>query len=69
MRWSESGDQPVQRENYFVLVDEADSILIDEARTPLIIGSLEDKKREPSSPLICGSAARPKFCKERALYR
>ena len=25
---------------YFVLVDEADSILIDEARTPLIIGAL-----------------------------
>lgn len=30
---------PVQREPYFALIDEADSILIDEARTPLIIGS------------------------------
>jgi preprotein translocase subunit SecA len=29
---------PVQRGHYFALVDEADSILIDEARTPLIIG-------------------------------
>ncbi len=34
------GDRPVQRGSHFVLVDEADSILIDEARTPLIIGSL-----------------------------
>jgi preprotein translocase subunit SecA len=31
---------PVQGEPYFALVDEADSILIDEARTPLIIGAL-----------------------------
>lgn len=30
--------QPVQRGHDFALVDEADSILIDEARTPLIIG-------------------------------
>ena len=35
-----SNEQPVQRGMYFVLVDEADSILIDEARTPLIISSL-----------------------------
>jgi preprotein translocase subunit SecA len=40
------GDKPVQRSSYFCLVDEADSILIDEARTPLIIGSLGDKIRE-----------------------
>ncbi len=33
-RWKSSGDQPVQRGMHFVLVDEADSILIDEARTP-----------------------------------
>lgn len=32
------GEQPVQRGHHFALVDEADSILIDEARTPLIIG-------------------------------
>ncbi len=31
---------------HFALVDEADSILIDEARTPLIIGSLGDETRE-----------------------
>jgi len=45
-RWSSSGDQPVQRGMHFSLVDEADSILIDEARTPLIIGSLGDDARE-----------------------
>ncbi|MDA1015995.1 MAG: translocase [Planctomycetota bacterium] len=33
-----ASEQPVQRGHYFALVDEADSILIDEARTPLIIG-------------------------------
>jgi len=37
---SEGGERPVQRTPYFVLVDEADSILIDEARTPLIISAL-----------------------------
>ena len=31
------GEAPVQRGHHFVLIDEADSILIDEARTPLII--------------------------------
>ncbi|MEM7478571.1 MAG: preprotein translocase subunit SecA, partial [Planctomycetota bacterium] len=45
-RWSDKGDQPVQRNMHFVLVDEADSILIDEARTPLIIGSLGDETRD-----------------------
>ncbi len=45
-RWASSGDQPVQRGMHFALVDEADSILIDEARTPLIIGSLGDEARE-----------------------
>ncbi len=34
------GEKPVQRPPFFVLVDEADSILIDEARTPLIISAL-----------------------------
>ena len=34
----------VQRDHYFCIVDEVDSILIDESRTPLIIsGKLEDK--------------------------
>jgi len=38
-----SADQRVQREKHFAIVDEVDSILIDEARTPLIIsGPAED---------------------------
>ncbi len=41
-----TGEQPVQRGAHFALVDETDSILIDEARTPLIIGSLGDKAIE-----------------------
>lgn len=45
-RWTGRGDEPVQRSMHFVLVDEADSILIDEARTPLIIGSLGDEARD-----------------------
>jgi len=45
-RWDSAGDQPVQRGAYYALVDEADSILIDEARTPLIIGSLGEEARE-----------------------
>ncbi len=45
-RFDSGGDRPVQRAAHFALVDEADSILIDEARTPLIIGSLGDKARE-----------------------
>ncbi len=45
-RWTSAGEQPVQRGMHFCLVDEADSILIDEARTPLIIGSLGDETRE-----------------------
>ena len=45
-RWDESGDKPVQRGMHFALVDEADCILIDEARTPLIIGTYSEKERE-----------------------
>ena len=44
----EGSEKPVQRDAYFALVDEADSILIDEARTPLIISALptEEQKLE-----------------------
>ena len=37
-------DQMVQRDYYFVIVDEVDSILIDEARTPLIISGPTNQK-------------------------
>lgn len=36
-------DQRVQRDRYFAIVDEVDSILIDEARTPLIISGPADE--------------------------
>lgn len=38
-----SSDQKVQRSLYFAIVDEVDSILIDEARTPLIISGPADE--------------------------
>jgi len=45
MRFSE--DQMVQRGHFFTIVDEIDSCLIDEARTPLIIsGAAEDKTEQ-----------------------
>lgn len=43
--------QPVQRQPNFVLVDEADSILIDEARTPLIVSSTPDEIAKASLAL------------------
>lgn len=42
----QSLDEMVQREHYFAIVDEVDSILIDEARTPLIISAPDT---EPTS--------------------
>jgi preprotein translocase subunit SecA len=39
-------DQKVQRDLYFAIVDEVDSILIDEARTPLIISGPTDEGTE-----------------------
>lgn len=43
--------KPVQRELNFILVDEADSILIDEARTPLIVSSIPDGQIEAREAL------------------
>ena len=44
----------VQRDLAFAIVDEADSILIDEARTPLIIsGPAEDHSTEIQSYQLC----------------
>ncbi|MDQ7090520.1 MAG: preprotein translocase subunit SecA [Methylococcales bacterium] len=39
--------QKVQRDLYFAIVDEVDSILIDEARTPLIISGVTDEGTGP----------------------
>ncbi|MDO4583114.1 MAG: preprotein translocase subunit SecA [Planctomycetia bacterium] len=54
-----SGDKPVQRDPYFALVDEADSILIDEARTPLIISAIpgEAEKIEVATYTWCAQNA------------
>ncbi|HUS39572.1 MAG TPA: preprotein translocase subunit SecA, partial [Pirellulales bacterium] len=41
-----SSDNCVQRDAYFCLVDEADSILIDEARTPLIISAAATEEQK-----------------------
>ncbi|HET9855256.1 MAG TPA: preprotein translocase subunit SecA [Methylomirabilota bacterium] len=43
-------DDIVQREHYYAIVDEVDSILIDEARTPLIISG-RDRNAESRAPL------------------
>jgi preprotein translocase subunit SecA len=61
-RWSSAGEQPVQRGMHFCLVDEADSILIDEARTPLIIGSRDNDSQEVIAATYRWAAAHaPKF--------
>ncbi len=39
-------EEKVQRDRYFAIVDEVDSILIDEARTPLIISGLGEESTE-----------------------
>ena len=39
-------ERPMQRAPFFALVDEADSILIDEARTPLIISAAPGESKE-----------------------
>ena len=39
-------DDCVQRDHYFCIVDEVDSILIDEARTPLIISGIPEQASE-----------------------
>jgi preprotein translocase subunit SecA len=45
-------DEQVQRDHYFCIVDEIDSILIDEARTPLIISGPVAEEREPAFPRL-----------------
>ena len=46
---SSEGEKPVQRTHYYAVVDEADSILIDEARTPLIIGANNQPTQEEAA--------------------
>jgi len=57
-----SDEKPVQRELHFALIDEADSILIDEARTPLIISSIPgDSQAERNALYDWASKAAPQF--------
>ncbi len=50
-------EQQVQRGYYFSIIDEVDSILIDEARTPLIISGPVPESRQMYDELQGGSAA------------
>ncbi|MFC1668410.1 preprotein translocase subunit SecA [Chlamydiota bacterium] len=53
--FSHSTEEQVQRSRYFVIIDEVDSILIDEARTPLIISgptSVSTHKYTQLKPLV-----------------
>ena len=60
-----SDEEPVQRDPYFALVDEADSILIDEARTPLIIASLpSEEERRAVTCFEWSSRVCPEFVDE-----
>ncbi|MEE2641961.1 MAG: helicase-related protein [Planctomycetota bacterium] len=53
---SPAESRPVQRELNYVIVDEADSILIDEARTPLIVSSMPGGSEESVEALYRWSA-------------
>ncbi len=67
--FGQGGDAVVMRGLHFCLVDEADSILIDEARTPLIIGSIEDTVRDQIVQTYRWSAEMaPEFNKEEHYY-
>jgi len=51
-----SSEAQVQRDHYFAIVDEVDSILIDEARTPLIISGPAERSSEKY--IVADSVAR-----------
>ncbi|HVJ81829.1 MAG TPA: preprotein translocase subunit SecA, partial [Planctomycetia bacterium] len=58
-------DEPVQRGLHFMLVDEADSILIDEARTPLIISALPgEDERIAAEAYSWAAEMAPKFVED-----
>lgn len=50
-----SKEEQVQRDHFFVIIDEVDSILVDEARTPLIIsGPAPIQREQPYTKLKAG---------------
>lgn len=57
----QSSDQAVQRELHYAIVDEVDSILIDEARTPLIISA---PAQESTSKYVHYSRLIPRLVKD-----
>lgn len=57
-----ASEKPVQRALHYMLVDEADSILIDEARTPLIISALPGEEEKIAAEAYAWAAeVAPKF--------
>jgi preprotein translocase subunit SecA len=42
-----TGDEPVQRGRHFAIVDEADAVLIDQARTPLVLSAPAHTRNDP----------------------
>lgn len=48
---SDSGGRFIQRELAFMLVDEADSVLIDEARTPLVVSAVPGDSEQAATAL------------------
>ena len=60
--------QPVQRELYFALVDEADSVLIDDARTPLVISALPGESELQKASCFCWAAGASQHFAEREHY-
>jgi preprotein translocase subunit SecA len=64
-------DQRVQRERYFAIVDEVDNILIDEARTPLIISGQAEESADKYflfARLVPRLVARPEGAEEGGDY-
>lgn len=49
--------QPIQRERHYMLVDEADNTLIDEARTPLIVSALPATSADAAAELFRWAAS------------
>lgn len=61
-----AGASLLQREPYFSLVDEADSILIDEARTPLILSAAPDADGgEASIAYLWAAKEAPRFAEQK----
>lgn len=69
VKTSSSSGGPVQREHHFMLVDEADSLLIDEAKTPLIVSSLPGDSAETAAELYRWAATVPAQLDEQIHYQ